>query len=100
MNKERNNVTLSPKRLIRDYLKNRGLFRRVEPEYSVHCPLGSHVFQGYFIRRYQRQKATLHCDQRHLFSSAMLSYGSDYVFFLAREEATGEGGKGGGLQFP
>ena len=47
---------------------------------------------------YHGQKATLHCDQFHLLSSAMLSYGSDYVFFLVREEAIGEGGRVG-LQF-
>jgi len=100
MKGERSNVILSPKRLIHDYLKNRGLFRGVKPEYSIHCPLGSHASQGYLIRKYHGQKATLQCDQLHLLSSAILSYGSDYVFFLARKEATGEGGRGGGFQFP
>lgn len=73
MKGERNNVILSPKRLIRDYLKNRRLFSGVKPEYSVNCPLGSHVFQGYIISRYHGQKATLHCDQLHLLSSDMFS---------------------------
>jgi hypothetical protein len=101
MKGERNNVTLSPKGMIGDYLKTRGLFSGVKPEYSVHCPLGSPVCQGYLIRRYHGQKATLHYDQLHLISSAMLSYRSDYVFFFSQRRSNRWRRKRGGcLQFP
>jgi hypothetical protein len=99
MKGERNNVILRPKADTRLSEKIEGYSAELSPEYSTHCPLGRHASQGYLIRKYHDQKATLQCDQLHLLSSVILSYGSDYVFFLARKEATGEGGRGGGFSF-
>jgi hypothetical protein len=73
------NVTLSPKRLVCDYLKNRGLMRRLKPENST--PSGQSCIVGICYQEVQWPNRTLFIVTNFTSTAAQCSVTGQITYF-------------------